>query len=641
MTLAEFTKKFNELTEMRGKKHSEVKDSVRYFQALGEIAPRFGPKYEIRVLMYLIASIFELSNRSLEHYMEIRTWRLCYLKLIRVLSLMDQNPNFRLLFEDPETENDVQVLGNPLNILTKLAEEYTKSLQQLNPHSNDYISRLRDEKNLLTIAGLVQEFYEKRNELSAASVAATIRVEHLYYKHNTIAEVVYRFQVFSEEFGDKGSLHPACINATPKNPQEKINVHQLHPASLAGYPKLNDETMPEIEPILKKLCTFVYKNGDERSKIRVMLCHITHHALHNRFAEARDLLLMSHIQKSIVSTDIMTKVLFNRTMAQLGLCAFRNGLMYEAHSCLQDICSNRQRELELLAQNTQSKSEKSPEQEKLEKRRFYPFHMHINTELLQCCHTISAMLLEIPLIAMEKSGFAPLDHKKRVLSKFFRKSLAQVERDRCGPPESNKDHIIYGAKALLQGDWKRCSNLITNLDIWNLFPGKDETKKVKEMLVEKIKIEGLRTYLFAFHQCYESVSLPSLCAIFELEKSMAHSIISKMMINQELYASWDQTTDTIIMHKINPSPMQSLAIKVAEKVVTLVESNERIYNAMEGGYEFKEDWGNKPVRDGANQRTQRTRRTFAVGSFAQRYGQQDRRKTGGGIKSNKTVGVQN
>ena len=53
------------------------------------------------------------------------------------------------------------------------------------------------------------------------------------------------------------------------------------------------------EELMEKLCTYVYQHGTDREKTRAMICHIYHHALHDRFLEARDLLLMSHLQDTI------------------------------------------------------------------------------------------------------------------------------------------------------------------------------------------------------------------------------------------------------------------------------------------------------------------------------------------------------
>ena len=81
-------------------------------------------------------------------------------------------------------------------------------------------------------------------------------------------------------------------------------------------------------------------------------------------------MLMSHLQETIAQADIETQILYNRTMVQLGLCAFRQGMISAAHSALHDIWAGG-RVKELLAQGivNQRNQEKSAEEAKIEKRR--------------------------------------------------------------------------------------------------------------------------------------------------------------------------------------------------------------------------------------------------------------------------------
>ena len=60
--------------------------------------------------------------------------------------------------------------------------------------------------------------------------------------------------------------------------------------------------------VIDRLCKYVYTKGSDRVRTRAMLCHIYNHALHDRLYEARDLMLISHLQGEIQHSDIPTQV---------------------------------------------------------------------------------------------------------------------------------------------------------------------------------------------------------------------------------------------------------------------------------------------------------------------------------------------
>ncbi len=223
----------------------------------------------------------------------------------------------------------------------------------------------------------------------------------------------------------------------------------------------------------------LYKSGNSLFRTRAMLCHIFHFALHNEFYTARDMLLMSHLQESIYSADVATQILYNRTVVQLGLSAFRCGLIKESQSILQDIFGT-QRVKELLAQGVHQQRYQvlTPEQEKAERQRQLPFHMHINTELLEAAFLASSMLVEIPLLASIDSE----EQRRKTISKTFRRLLDFADRQVfTGPPESTRDHIMQASKALQEGQWEKCRDLVQSIKIWSLMP---ECESVKEMLAK-------------------------------------------------------------------------------------------------------------------------------------------------------------
>jgi translation initiation factor 3 subunit C len=216
-----------------------------------------------------------------------------------------------------------------------------------------------------------------------------------------------------------------------------------------------------------------------------------------------------------------------------------------------------------------------------------PFHMHINPDLLELCHLASAMILELPNLAMLSTG--AIGPYQNIVSKQFRKYLAGYSRQVFrGPAENTREHVLAATKALLAGEWQKAVDLLMGLEVWKLIPtGADA---VKELLRNRMKEEAVRTYLLLNGEHYGSVSLSYVCEMFSMEAAATRRIISRMIFNKEISAAWEHPSDILIVYKNDPTPLQTLAQGLSEKLSLLVESNERIMDPLVGVYGFKDDW---------------------------------------------------
>lgn len=104
---------------------------------------------------------------------------------------------------------------------------------------------------------------------------------------------------------------------------------------------------------------------------------------------------MSHIPEISSSLDAGTQILYNRTLVQLGICAFSLGLIQETINALSDIISS-SKIRELLGQGLSRFGD-----EKEERRRMLPNHMHINIDLVESIYYIAAILIEMPALVLD------------------------------------------------------------------------------------------------------------------------------------------------------------------------------------------------------------------------------------------------
>jgi translation initiation factor 3 subunit C len=157
----ELDKKISELIISRGRKNTDPRELLRKLEMLSKASRKFGIVKEIPILMHLISAMYD-AHRSIDDYMDLQRWRTCYRCLMRIVQLLDSNrsivlgcipsedvtdmllqPLIKVKRSDgneseiPEDKNRsvLKVVGSLDTFLVRLEDEYTKSLQQINPHT--------------------------------------------------------------------------------------------------------------------------------------------------------------------------------------------------------------------------------------------------------------------------------------------------------------------------------------------------------------------------------------------------------------------------------------------------------------------------------------------------------------------------
>jgi translation initiation factor 3 subunit C len=595
-------KKLTEIMQHRGRKKTDRKDQVFILEEVIRIVEqhKMNVGVQAKAGFCLLASLFDRKSASAP--MKIELWKSIAVRLSSVLLLLETNINNLEVDVNIDDEEEsfktgpYKVKACILTLIERLDDEFTEILQNTDSHGNEYVERLREEQTICELIERVCAYLEKtydtflKNEPQPPGLENSLRtrvspldmknnhqiemrcrayircIEHMYYKF----DYEWARSVDDQEscFNDEDAAWASCALQQPSE--------ALPPTPPGLYDTERTKRMTHM-------CTYIATNDNtDRLRARAILCYVYYLALHEDWNKAKQHLLMSNLQQKIDSADISTKILFNRTMVQMGLCAFRRGQLREAHSALLEML-NLNRVRELLAQGVsnqprfQQNVEKTAEQELQERKRLLPYHMFINMELIECVCQVSALFLEAPHLAA-----SDMDLRRPHISKHFHRALKQSEGNNLnGPPESMRDHIVAATKALRYGKWKAAEacliNEKMNVKVWNLFFRAD---RMRAMLRRKVKEESLRCYLLSYSSIYDSISLQRLGDMFHLPMPVVNSIVCKLInkdskMEYSLKCSLDEPTQSLVMHRGEPARVHNLSLQMADKLSSLQEIVER------------------------------------------------------------------
>ena len=438
----------------------------------------------VEVLYKLVTGVFAIIKGHVDCYMIRDQWNFVIGYINELLDLIEDNV---------KVDEDRMNRLNFYKFIEAAHSELYTAFQRLQPQNIEYVKRLYDEHKMILLIERVLKYYLSKHDEHNVAKTSLLLLSHIYYKHDS---VYVKMQKLAE--------------SKPEN--ERRNYYILGRG--------------ESEAKINQLVKYVFEEGYTRSYwVQATLYQIYHHAIHNRFYKAREQLLSSQLAKLITKQDENVQILYNRTTVQIGLSAFRIGLVEECFDISKDI-ANYGRLKELLAQSIKSNS--TEKQMRTEKKRFIPAHLQIDCELVDFIHMIWAMLLEIPNISRNEYNI-----ESNIISKPYRKLIDSADQTLFnGPPEQSREFVIYASRSLYHGDWRQAVEYVFGATkMWKLIPNLEE---VKNTLTTKIKEAAFKVLMFRSSKSYENFSISDLGALFELSENDIKILAGKIILRDGL-----------------------------------------------------------------------------------------------------------
>ena len=197
-TPEEIFKNLKQIVESRGRKNTDRVDQIRTMEKLLDISVT--DYQRVRILLTVIPTRFDLTSGT-GSQMSQEQWKLAEHELSMLLQLLENNPDLVVVEGAEEWDNDekqptftpgeiFKVPGSIVSFVERLDDELTRSLQHIDPHTDEYVDRVRDEGGLYAniVRSLIYEERLRDNPKLDAAQRDNInrivmrRLEHVYFK---------------------------------------------------------------------------------------------------------------------------------------------------------------------------------------------------------------------------------------------------------------------------------------------------------------------------------------------------------------------------------------------------------------------------------------------------------------------------
>jgi uncharacterized membrane protein YgcG len=466
------------------------------------------------------------------------------------------------------------VHGNLWQYVHQLTTQLKKNFKSLDSDYNTpkYEARMENIKSLTTLLRSFKEYFVKLKDFATA---ADITVDLMSQMYSTYRR---KYDALAIERDRK-----MMIVRKPKDITSKF----------AG-----EEILRLPETTVSNLAQFVFQHGTARAQTHAMLFLITHLAIHNYHRLSRELLLMSHLGAvEVIGNAVLgTQILYNRALARYAMACFNHGEWFNCMVVLQELFSGG-RAAPLLGQGIiYARRDGTPDQVKEEAAsagRLMPRHLWIKFDTLEAMFLLASLFIEIPSMAQQSGGIVMLTSRIRLASvrnRHFGKLWdSYIKREILVPPESTQALILSSGMQMLDANWRACDQWIHSLRCWK---DKDmhHADAIYARVLNQLKRVCLQCYLFRYGTIYETLSIPRLIEMFEMEEKecrrfIGHTILTarsarsaaagSLASMNQFKASIDDINDCVIMHRVPASPLQRIAIEFGDKLEFLMEQNEK------------------------------------------------------------------